>query len=512
MKTIKTFSLWLALAGAVFFLLPSHQGRMEAQANLRQPTLSTTGLLNVTWTAGTINNGGHAVSIAAGSLNTSANRNDCAAPTYTPCAFIYSNNAGTVDSTTALATAAAGGNTLRAIVETNGTAITKMSFPLQNGALYTNGLGFTGSVTSFTPATAGNVSMGSTALPFSGAYIGTAATNNIFLTAAATAAARSMYLTDPGAAGAFSFGDPVDRTKILTFDISGMTAAKTLTLASNSANSRTITFTDPGGAANVAYANPTTAQALTGTSHIDSSTANPSATGIVRLANTDLVGWRNAANNADISLQVNASNNLVLTGATAPTDGYYFSPAGDCSMTLTTGTWAANVLQGTGAAAIPAQVKAATGNNVLQGTTTAAANTFDVTCDFTPPSRLTSGKGITINDITYLFGYQTTALTSIGTAGVNSVTYGAAGAAAQGVVAAAGGALTVTAGTNHGTPGALVASGACFNEKLAFGTPIPVITDLTRYTWQNTFVQSAASSTILQICGTIVHYSNVNAL
>jgi hypothetical protein len=505
--------LRISLMGLVaVLLLMSAIPAMLGQANLRQPTISSTGLLNVTWTAGTLNNGGHAVSISAGTLNATANKTDCAAPTYTSCDFLYSNSSGTGAHSATVATVQTAGNILMAIIETSGTAITKMSFPLQNGQLFTNAIGFPGSVTSIIPATAGNVAIGSTALPFSGAYIGTAATNNIFLTAAATAAARSMYLTDPGAAGAFSFGDPSDRTKILTFDLSGQTAARTLTLASSLSASRTVTFTDPGGAANVAYANPTTAQALTNLSSLTSSGTDPADAGILRLANAETVAWENSTPGTDITLAINSSNSLVLSNATAPTDGYYFVSPGNCGLTLTTGTWAANVGAGTGAAALASVIKAQTGNAVLQGTTSAAANTFDMTCDFTPPSRLTANKGITILDISYLFGYQTTALTSIGTAATNSITYGAAGAAAAGTVASIGGSLTVTAGTNHGTPGATTTSGSCFNEKLAFGTPYAVTTDLTRLAVTNTFVQSAASSTIFQVCGVVVHYSNINSL
>lgn len=41
---------------------------------------------------------------------------------------------------------------------------------------------------------------------------------------------------------------------------------------------------------------------------------NPSTTGILRLANLEGVGWRNAANNADLLLTVNASNELLFNG------------------------------------------------------------------------------------------------------------------------------------------------------------------------------------------------------
>lgn len=111
------------------------------QSNLKQPVVSQGALLVLNWTAGTLNNGGHAVTIAAGTTGATASRTDCAAPTYTTCGFLYSNSSGTVSYTTTLATAAASGNVLMAIVESNGTVITKLSFPLQNGALGSVGLG-----------------------------------------------------------------------------------------------------------------------------------------------------------------------------------------------------------------------------------------------------------------------------------------------------------------------------------------------------------------------------------
>jgi len=122
-----------------------------SQANLRQPTVSTTGLLNVTWTAGTLNNGGHAVAITAGTLNATASKTDCAAPTYPSCDFVYADSSGTVAHSATLATAAASGNTIMAIIESSGTAITKMSFPLQNSGVGLAGLGVITSPTLVTP-------------------------------------------------------------------------------------------------------------------------------------------------------------------------------------------------------------------------------------------------------------------------------------------------------------------------------------------------------------------------
>ena len=44
--------------------------------------------------------------------------------------------------------------------------------------------------------------------------------------------------------------------------------------------------------------------------YLKSQATNPASSGIIRLGNTEAIGWRNAANSADISLNVNASNKL----------------------------------------------------------------------------------------------------------------------------------------------------------------------------------------------------------
>lgn len=52
------------------------------------------------------------------------------------------------------------------------------------------------------------------------------------------------------------------------------------------------------------------------TAYLKSQATNPSATGILRLGNTETISWRNAANSADLALTVNASNALQFNGAT----------------------------------------------------------------------------------------------------------------------------------------------------------------------------------------------------
>jgi len=47
--------------------------------------------------------------------------------------------------------------------------------------------------------------------------------------------------------------------------------------------------------------------------------SNPAGTGILRLSNTEVIGWRNAANSANISLAVSASDRLTLDTVNIPT-------------------------------------------------------------------------------------------------------------------------------------------------------------------------------------------------
>lgn len=66
-------------------------------------------------------------------------------------------------------------------------------------------------------------------------------------------------------AGGWQVADATDTTKKIKLTASGASTSTTLTLADAVTASRTITIADPGGAATLAYTNPTSAQALSGT-------------------------------------------------------------------------------------------------------------------------------------------------------------------------------------------------------------------------------------------------------
>ena len=116
---------------AVLSQLPQNNNVMLAQANLKQPNVSQNTTTSVKWTAGTLNNGGHSVTITASTASVTLSESSCAAPNYTACNFVYANSAGTVSVTTSFSAAMGIGNSLMAYVETNGSIITKISYPLQ---------------------------------------------------------------------------------------------------------------------------------------------------------------------------------------------------------------------------------------------------------------------------------------------------------------------------------------------------------------------------------------------
>lgn len=189
----------------------------------------------------------------------------------------------------------------------------------------------------------------------------------------------------------------------------------------------------------------------------------------------------------------------------------YHVPLGACSLTATTGAFAAGSSPTTVAA--PQLVRAATNNQILIATTTAAANAIELICNIDVPGWQLNGpsKGVTITGVNILYGVQTTAFTSIGAATISSVTYPnstAAGAAAAATVASAGGTLTVTPTTLQLTTTTL---GQCFNEALTLGTPIlqsngnPNI----HYTVDQVFNQTAAAATVINICDVYVTYNEV---
>lgn len=96
------------------------------------PTVYQATTTTVGWNAGILNNGGHAVTITAGTSAVTTSKADCSLPVAANCNFVYANSSGTVAVTTTQATALASGNVLMAYVETSGSAITGITYPNQS--------------------------------------------------------------------------------------------------------------------------------------------------------------------------------------------------------------------------------------------------------------------------------------------------------------------------------------------------------------------------------------------
>jgi hypothetical protein len=187
-----------------------------------------------------------------------------------------------------------------------------------------------------------------------------------------------------------------------------------------------------------------------------------------------------------------------------PDSFFPVSPA-DCSFYLTAGAWAASPA-GAGGLTAPAMVRTGGNNWVLQGTTTAAANSIALTCDIQLATRSTSLRGAKITAIQLFYGVQGNALTSITGATFASLTYPVTGASA-GVTnnTSAGGTLSVTPSVLQL---ATTTSGQCYSENIALGTPLQVNTINQRLNIEQIFNQTGALATTLQFCGAIVYYSN----
>lgn len=211
--------------------------------------------------------------------------------------------------------------------------------------------------------------------------------------------------------------------------------------------------------------------------------------------------WEASFNNgADACIVRPSSGLLTLQNPSGspigPTDGYMFVSPTNCAMLPTTTAFTAG----------PSMTRAAAGNVVLSGTTNTTGGTIALTCVIATPTRLTAGYGVKVADVSIAYGVQTTALSSIAAATVNTVAYPAAGGAAAGTVTnTAGGTLTVTPGVLQLTT---TTSGQCFNEKLAFGTPLLLNADTTGFSVDQVFTTAGTTATTLQICGVWVHYTN----
>jgi fibronectin-binding autotransporter adhesin len=165
----------------------------------------------------------------------------------------------------------------------------------------TTATSLTGLTSAITPSVAGGVLIGTAALPMNGLVIGTAATNNFTITAAATGAARALTIPDPGGAATFAFTNP--------------TTVQTLTGT---------TF-DTAGASNTFKINGTTISAVTGTGSAVLS-ASPTFTGTPVLSTPTATSLTaTSAASGDIGSALLPFANLWV--GTAATNNFKFAPA-----------------------------------------------------------------------------------------------------------------------------------------------------------------------------------------
>jgi hypothetical protein len=143
MKNLKLILAVMIGAASLFAQSSTNPGTFRA------PTVKLgTTATSIYWTAGVIENGGHAVSVAAGNAALGASETSCAAPSYSACDILYANSSGVVAVTTTIATASAAGNTILAYIETGANSHpSNIALPLQSGALWTISGGVGGSVT-----------------------------------------------------------------------------------------------------------------------------------------------------------------------------------------------------------------------------------------------------------------------------------------------------------------------------------------------------------------------------
>jgi hypothetical protein len=149
----------------------------------------------------------------------------------------------------------------------------------------------------------------------------------------------------------------------------------------------------------------------------------------------------------------------------------------------------------------PALTRVGANQLVYSGTTNTTGGTIALTCDITFGGRTTSGLGFQVTGVSLYYGIQGVAMSSIAAPSVATVTLPSAGGAASGSASAVGGAFTVTPSTLQTST---TASGACYNEQVAFGTPF-TYTNNTKVSFDQVFTTPGTTALTLQICGLKVY-------
>lgn len=185
-----------------------------------------------------------------------------------------------------------------------------------------------------------------------------------------------------------------------------------------------------------------------------------------------------------------------------PNDGAFFIPASACGGGVSGTAGAGNA---TDIVALAGGMRVFRLSNTAAGPST---NTF--TCTFQVPTRLTTNRGVIINDLTLLVSTQTTQPTSVTTSTLKSSTAPAAvdpETASSATFVNQGGVVTMVPTSGQFAAYAAVAAGQFYSLKASLAAPISVITDLQTFIVTFTFAQAGSAAGIQEIPGFYVHYT-----
>lgn len=143
---------------------------------------------------------------------------------------------------------------------------------------------------------------------------------------------------------------------------------------------------------------------------------------------------------------------------------------------------------------------------VLNQTTNSAAGTETLTCNISLPTRLATNRGVTIKDIVTVYGVQTTALTSVGTPTLSTITLPAP-AATETASTVTPVAVTGTF-TNHTVTSGLgtTTAGSFWTVKSTLATPFALTSDLTQLVFAIPFASTTTGVLTINTPGLMVHY------
>lgn len=125
--------------------------------------------------------------------------------------------------------------------------------------------------------------------------------------------------------------------------------------------------------------------------------ANPSSSGLIRLNLTDTIAWRNNANTADLSLAINASDELTFNGATFQPGGNYITELTGDVTALGPGSVAATI----GAnKVLDSMIRQSAGLSLIGRSANSTGNVADITAATDNSVLLRSGTSLLFNLLT----------------------------------------------------------------------------------------------------------------